>query len=770
MAATVVHDDDDDGNALELLSQKVEALESAWDTSSTPPDLEQFLPEHPVALRHRVLCALVKVDLAYRWKTDEHRWTLEHYVNRFPELAEAGQVPHAILNEEYQIRRRVGDTIPVDDLARRFPAQAAELERLLGVERGGVSPAPMPMPVPEHRAESRADDLQPGQRVDDFELIVALGKGAFGTVFLARQVSMQRMVALKVTADRGTEPQTLAMLDHPNVVRVYDQRQLTGQPLRLLYMQYVPGGTLQAVVDRVRRTPSRDRRGKLLIETIDDRLDARGELPPGDSPLRAQLSQGSWPEAVCWVGARLAYALEYAHQRGVLHRDVKPANVLLAADGSPKLADFNISFCTEVEGDTPTAYFGGSLAYMSPEQLEATHPSHPRTPNELDGRSDVYSLAVLLWELLTGSRPFIDESGADGWTKSLDGMIDRRKAGVGQSARTMIPADCPRGLVEVLSRCLEPDRDRRYRMAQEAARQLELCLEPEVQRLLRPSADSWINWCRQRPMSALFAAALLPNIVCTVLNIGFNFAQWIRELERHLPEAVPIFYEAVVWVNPVLYTFSIALILYLAWPVVRLVRSRHRSLEIDPAALPKARARCVWIADFIAWNALTLWTLSGLVFPVWIHQRLLDHMGEQALAATGFDFRQFYVSFFASQLLSGIVSSMLTFFLLAVLCIRGMYPVLVEPAVGDPASPGRMAFLKRRSQAYLLAAIMGPLAAVAVGGIARLPESFIAGLTAVAFASLMTCWWLAAWLSVDADALVVAETPSGVAAGLHGKG
>ena len=112
---------------------------------------------------------------------------------------------------------------------------------------------------------------------------------------------------------------------------------------------------------------------------------------------------------MCWIGARLAAALDYAHNRGVLHRDIKPANVLLAADGSPKLVDFNVSFSSKLEGATPAAYFGGSLAYMSPEQIEAYNPDHDRKPDELDGRSDIFSLGVVLWELLTGARPFGDD-------------------------------------------------------------------------------------------------------------------------------------------------------------------------------------------------------------------------------------------------------------------------------------------------------------------------------------------------------------------------
>ena len=126
----------------------------------------------------------------------------------------------------------------------------------------------------------------------------------------------------------------------------------------------------------------------------------------------------------------MAAALEYAHQRGVLHRDVKPANVLLAADGSPKLVDFNVSFSSKLEGATPAAYFGGSLAYMSPEQIEAYNPDHDRKPDDLDGRSDVYSLGVVLWELLTGSRPFGEEHLEGSWNETLKHLTARRKAGL----------------------------------------------------------------------------------------------------------------------------------------------------------------------------------------------------------------------------------------------------------------------------------------------------------------------------------------------------
>ena len=343
----------------------------------------------------------------------------------------------------------------------------------------------------------RVPIFEAGQRIDDFDLLTSLGKGAFATVFLARQCSMQRMVALKISRDRGSEPQTLAQLDHPNIVRVFDQRQLAEQKLRLLYMQYIAGGTLQEVVEYARKIGPGRLSGATLIAAIDERWCGQGEQPPGDSLTRYRLQDASWPQVVCWLGARLAGALAYAHERGVLHRDVKPANVLVAADGQPKLADFNISF-SKLDGATPAAYFGGSLAYMSPEQLEACDPAHPRQPEDLDGRSDVYSLGVLLWELLTLRRPFTETGLPESWSLALAKMTGVRRAGVASDALALVPADCTRAVSECLLKCLAPDTADRHASAAALARELELCLQPRAHALLH-TRRAWSRGAQAAP-------------------------------------------------------------------------------------------------------------------------------------------------------------------------------------------------------------------------------------------------------------------------------
>src|SRR4051812_3817103 len=356
----------------------------------------------------------------------------EEYAAEFPELSEGG-IPCDLLYEEFHLRRRAGDPVDLKEYQERFPERASELGRLLGVVSTYATTtlrAPQPMV-----------HLNPGDQVDDFDLLTLLGEGAFAKVFLARQRSLQRLVALKVSANRGVEPQTLAQLDHPHIVRVYDQRTLPGGGMRLLYMPYVSGGTLQSVLQHVRAVPADKRSGPTLGEAIHRVLQRRGEEPPVEAPVRARFAEMTWPQAVAWLGVRLADALHYAHRRGVLHRDIKPANVLLTADGAPRLADFNVGHCSKLDGVSPKAFFGGSLVYMSPEQLEAFNPAHERDPASLDGRSDIFSLGVTLWELLTGDRPFGPEEVGGPLAIAIAELTARRKAGLPAGATRSLPPD-----------------------------------------------------------------------------------------------------------------------------------------------------------------------------------------------------------------------------------------------------------------------------------------------------------------------------------------
>ena len=246
------------------------------------------------------------------------------------------------------------------------------------------------------------DDVEVGQQVDDFDLLMGLGSGAFARVFLARQRSMQRLVAVKISHDNGNEPQTLAQLDHHYIVRVFDQRLLEDRRLRLLYMQYVPGGTLLGVLRRVRVDPG-TRTGAGSCCWTRSTSELRGE---GRDPAHRLERAGRDRRADLAGDGRVAGAA--TGRRARLRRQARrPAPRHQAGQraahgrGRAEAGRFQHQFQRQRRpGRAPLAYFGGSLAYMSPEQLEACHRGLPGTAADLDTRSDIFALGVMLWELL----------------------------------------------------------------------------------------------------------------------------------------------------------------------------------------------------------------------------------------------------------------------------------------------------------------------------------------------------------------------------------
>jgi len=670
------------------LTAQVQAFIQAWEAGPAPPDVAEFAAAAPATVRRLVLLELIKVDLDYRWSRGREPRRVEDYLAAFPELGRGG-LPCDLLYEEYHVRKRAGDPVDPRDFLARFPGQAAELGRLLGLEGPHLSTSLV--------AKQQLRAVEAAGTIDDFDLFGLLGKGAFARVFLARQRSMQRMVALKVSADSGAEPQTLAQMDHPHIVRVYDQRVVPDRNLRLLYMQYVPGGTLLAVLDLVRRTPEADRSGRTLLRAVDQAVEQRGDAPPVGSALRERLAAWSWPEAVCWLGARLAEALDYAHRQGILHRDVKPANVLLTAEGAPKLADFNVSFGCKLDGANPAAFFGGSLAYMSPEQLEAFNPAHPREAGDLDGRADLYSLCILLWELLAGRRPFRDDTQPGDWGKMLARMTEQRRTGVLPAETAALPSGRPRGFEQVLLAGLDPDPARRPETGAVLARELELCLQPRARDLLYPPAGGWRSLVRRFAGPALVLALVLPNALGAVFNIAYNRSEIIAQVHG----AEPAFWNVQAAINGIAFPLGIALLTVLALPVARAVRGVDAGKPPGAGGLAPARRRCLILGEAAAAISVVEWLLAGLVFPV----ALCTFLGPQPF--------WFFLRFVVSLALCGLIAAVYPFFGLTFLAVRVLLPPLIRRHTLDAEEAAGLERLKRRTGLYLLLAAAAPMLTVA---------------------------------------------------------
>nr|WP_090279967.1 serine/threonine-protein kinase [Mycolicibacterium komanii]CRL76044.1 serine/threonine protein kinase [Mycolicibacterium komanii] len=550
---------------------------------------------------------------------------------------------------------------------------------------------------------SRLTQIQVDQQLDDFDLLLELGSGAFARVFLARQRSMQRLVAVKISANEGHEPQTLAQLDHDYIVRVFDQRILRDQNWRLLYMQYLPGGTLLDVVETVHRLSEPPETGQTLLDAVDNALEARGGIRPTESSTRAELASLPWPDTVAWLGKRLAQALDYASSRGVLHRDIKLANILLAPDGTPKLADFNISFARNVTGASPFDYFGGSLSYMSPEQLLACQPGHTPDMAALDARSDIYSLAVVLWEVLTGQKPFDDSEaeaararagGAIGDVTALELMLRTRSQGVSPTARAALPANCPTALRRVLLKALSADRDERWSSGAELAEQLQLCLDPQARDLVDPPVRSWRLRLRPYFLPIALLAVLIPNLLSSGYNIQHNRLFIVSQLSEQAQER---FLLVTTLSNSILFPLGGAVLIYWTRRVILVPRRLRRGTAPPPESVSLARHDCIVTADRVVAVVFGLWVVAAIMFPLTLQS------SEGGLPG------RFVLHFFGSITICGAIAIAYPFFLLTFVVVRSVYPELVAYGQTNPLEAEQLTALRRRLPTYLAIAASVPL-------------------------------------------------------------
>lgn len=729
--------------AWNAVAERLEAFVAAWANGSEPA-IAPHLPAEPGPLRRLVLVELVKVDLESR--IDRGRPArVEDYLVDYPEIADAAGPPVELVCEEYHIRKRRGEPVELAEFCRRFPGRADEIWGWFGgVERT--------MTTSLAAALARVE-FQPGQTVDDFEVLAPVGRGAFATVYLARQISMGRIVALKVSGDRGDEARTLAQLDHPHIVRVYDQRRLEAKdgrpPMRLVYEQFLAGGTLAQVVDRVQRAALGTRSGDILVAAVRTATADSGLGLATDSPTLESLARMSWPAVVARIGIQLADALAHAHAAGVLHRDVKPANVLLGADGSAFLGDFNTSALAGHPANGPAAYFGGSLAYMAPEHLEAFDPRHERSPHDLDERADLFSLGVLLAELLTGRRPFADRPAGGDISQAIAGMLALRRRGeVGIEIDPSDPSAL--ALVDVVRACLAADREARPASGRELTRRLSLVGRPRVRGLLTPAKGGWRRFARARPFEAATICVGVPNLLLAVAN---NFHQRRildtfyagPDLAASHPGALQAFFVAIGIVNLIAFPLGA----WIGWRemagIVR--RLRGRAAGLDAAAVETLRRRSLSFADRMTWIAVGLWIACGVGGAVLF------------AAQAGVPPLPMRLLFLQSSLVCGLMAAAYTFFLLTLLVLRSIYPALLDER-SDRVDEAELAAVGRRSGWYLLMAGGAPLATMALMFLLGSDDRpALALLTFAGLAGLAFSFWAHGEITADVAALIAAGQP-----------
>jgi serine/threonine protein kinase len=585
---------------------------------------------------------------------------------------------------------------PDDPVLSPVPSAAAVPGSLFAPLSGGEEPAWGDLPTCPAPAQDNSGLPAPGQRLGDFELLAELGRGAFGRVFLARQGSLNREVALKVSANQGGEARALARLEHASIVRVYDETVDWERHLRLVWMQYVPGTSLEQVIRRLAGQAPPLRNGRAILEAVAG-LSPRPALPDlAELRNLCRLEDSDYVEAVCWLGARLAEALAHAHGRGVLHRDVKPANILVGPSGWPLLADFNLAVQLHPIDGPGAEPVGGSLAYMAPEHLDAFAGVAP--PEAIDARSDIYSLGVVLFELLTGTHPFPEPPRRDvPPAEALAHLADVRRRRV-PSVREIEP-DVPPLLDRIVRRCLDPDPRSRYGSAAELASALDQCREWRgiVQEV---PAGLLTRWLLRWPLLVSLILPVLPHLVGGAIDTAYLLLWAASQQDR------PGYWNTLAWLLPSCIVVVTVLTTPLNWLLLApALRARRQLRATDsPTAEDLDRSRRGALGYPVAALGLSVlgWLIGAVVVPPVIHWRAGPLTGSVALHLLW------------SFLIAGLTALAYCVLAAQFLVLRLAYPALWPE--GRPVRPTARVELRGarlRLAVMPMVAVLVPLAAVA---------------------------------------------------------
>jgi WD40 repeat protein len=326
---------------------------------------------------------------------------------------------------------------------------------------------------------------RPLPAIRGYEILGELGRGGMGVVYRARQVRLNRPCALKMIlagahADTAAavrflaEAEAVAKLQHPNIVQIHHIGEADGLPF--FELEYLDGGSLDKRLDG---TPWHERRAAAMSESL-----ARGVVE--------------------------------AHRLGVIHRDLKPGNVLLAADGTPKITDFGLAKSLASEsGLTATDSIMGSPGYMAPEQAEGK-------TKQVGAPADIYALGAILYELLTGRPPFRGATVLE--------TLEQVKATEPVPPSRLVPG-LPRDVETIALKCLQKEPAKRYDSAAALAEDLRRFLngEPIVARPVPPWVRA-VKWARRRPAIATLVVAVLV-LLASLLGLGvWSYAEIDRSL------------------------------------------------------------------------------------------------------------------------------------------------------------------------------------------------------------------------------------------------
>ena len=436
----------------------------------------------------------------HQWRSQGQPLDARALLDERPELGASKSIVIELAYEEFCQRAEAGEPVDPESFCKRFPTIEKSLRRQIEVQQFLDE-------NPEVFSKVDVDWPDAGQDFRGFSILAEIGRGTFGRVFLAEEIALgRRLVAIKVSVDGTLEAEILGRLQHPNIVPVYSVQpdDLTG--LTVVCMPYLGRVTLYDVLDRLFGEKKKPSRSRSIVDAIRD--DGNHPMPTGDAAgsIDGELYHGSYVDGALHLGAQLAEALAYSHSRGICHCDLKPSNVMVTPGGRPMLLDFNLAF----DSEAMDRRLGGTLPYMAPEQLRSMDNVSTRASDSLSERSDIFSLGVILYELLSGRLPFGPIATNRPCDEIRTSLLERQKRGPLRLRDANEEVD-PK-LAAIVESCLAFNPNRRPQCASELAAAL---------RASRSTVRRVERWTRRHSLIAFGGVACL---VFAGVATGYHFA------------------------------------------------------------------------------------------------------------------------------------------------------------------------------------------------------------------------------------------------------
>ncbi len=514
------------------LEQVVEKFERAQRQSQTPP-LAPFVADLPATEKANVVVELVRSDIEYRWENGLSTRDIDSYRQEFSQVFSQAERLREIAFEDCRQRLRHGQPIDSNQYAKRYGIDVSDWQ-FEPIEPSTVT-ASRGLPPNNEYVRAIHDYFA------DFVPQLELGRGAAGRVYLASQGELaKRLVALKITNEPNFEPLQLAQLQHSNIVPIYSVHR--HDDWQAVVMPFMGHFTLGDFVKLSSGSNDRSRRGRELLSTVAERTQEtiRSQIPttpndthPAATPVRDAFNWAelrfvpdlNYVQTCVWLVSHVAAGLAHAHRRGIVHSDMKPSNILIGHDGEPLILDFHLAH--RLQGERPN-FIGGTLPYMSADHLRALNCGEAPT-----SESDVYSLGVILYQMLTGELPYPERKGPIDEVSSQ--MIADRQSKVARpsSINPLISPD----IDAIALKALSPEAKNGYACASELETDLRRHLDsfpPKYAKSFSPR-ERMHKWLTRHPgirsggFITLVAAALLTAILSWV---AFRVNRDARKLDE----------------------------------------------------------------------------------------------------------------------------------------------------------------------------------------------------------------------------------------------